>query len=45
MNYIKCYFSITVQINYNLMKLSKNEGENEIIMIEKLVQLRQPVAF
>lgn len=25
-----------MQINYNLMKLSKNEGENGAVMIEKL---------
>jgi len=39
---IKCYFSIPVQINYDLIKLSKNEVEKMKIMIEKLlIQLRQ----
>lgn len=33
---LKYYFSISMQINYNLMKLSKSEGENGTIMIEKL---------
>lgn len=33
---LKYYFSIPMQINYDLMKLSKSEGENGAIMVEKL---------
>jgi len=41
---IKCYFSIPVQINYDLIKLFKNEVEKMKIIIEKLlIQFRQRI--